>query len=123
MAQRVKRGSRVVDLGLARDAKRLREYRERLRIVVEVNKKALARLFQSGLIYTRYGSRLGRDLLLAHQHLLKVGELLSRLGDIEAGSRGGAPGDAEALYGEVQTLLSRTTVLTARSDGLLAREL
>ena len=64
------------------------------------------------------GQRLGRDLLLAHQHLLKVGDLLARLGE-RPPRRGG---DAEALYAEVQGLLARTSELTARSDLLLARQ-
>jgi hypothetical protein len=112
----------VVDLADARDDRRLREYQARLRSVVETNRKALARLFQSGLIFTRAGARLGRDLLLAHQHLLKVGELLARLADLAGEARGGSEGDAEALYVQVQALLARTSELSARSDGLLARE-
>jgi len=86
--------------------------------VQEANRRALGRLFQSGLIYSRAGSRLGRDLLLAHQHLLKVADLLSRLGEMESPERF----DAEAVYDEVHALLSRTTALSARSDGILARK-
>jgi hypothetical protein len=112
----------VVDLADARDDRRLRDYQERLRAVVETNRKALARLFQSGLIFTRSGARLGRDLLLAHQHLLKVGDLLARLGELVDGARGGRDGEAEALYGQVRALLARTAELSARSDGLFARE-
>jgi hypothetical protein len=92
-----------------------------LRAVLENNRRALGRLFQSGLIFSRQGSRLGRDLLLAHQHLLKVSDLLSRLGDVATGS-GGSACEAEELYAQVQSLLSRTTELTARSDVLLARQ-
>jgi hypothetical protein len=110
--------SAVVDLADARDDRQLRDYQERLRAVVETNRKALARLFQSGLIFTRSGARLGRDLLLAHQHLLKVGDLLARLGELA----GGRDGEAEALYGQVRALLARTAELSARSDGLFARE-
>jgi len=112
----------VVDLADARDDRQLRDYQERLRAVVETNRKALARLFQSGLIFTRSGARLGRDLLLAHQHLLKVGDLLARLGELAEGARGGRDGEAEALYGQVRALLARTAELSARSDGLFARE-
>jgi hypothetical protein len=113
----------IVDLAEARDDHRLRDYQARLRTVQETNRKALARLFQSGLIFSRAGARLGRDLLLAHQHLLRVGDLLSRLGDL--GSRAGRSrrdAEAEALYAQVQALLARTSELSARSDGLLARE-
>ncbi len=110
---------RVVDLALARDARRLREFQARCRGVDEVNRKALARLFQTGLIYTRHGARLGRELLLAHQHLLRVTDLLARVGELSAAA---PAGEAEALYHEAQSLLVRTTELTARCNGVLARE-
>ena len=108
--------SAVVDLSEARELRRLREFQARCRGVDEVNRKALARLFQSGLIYTRQGARLGRDLLLAHQHLLRVGDLLARIGELP-----GADADAAPLYDEAQSLLARTTELTARSGLVLAR--
>jgi hypothetical protein len=109
--------TRVIDLARARDERRLAEYQRRTRRELDANKGALSRLFQSGLVYSRVGSRLGRDLLLAHQHLLKVGELLSRLGDMESPERF----DAASVYDEVQALLARTAALSARSDGILAR--
>jgi len=112
-------GSRVVDLSLARDARRLREFQARCRGVDEVNRKSLARLFQTGLIYTRHGARLGRELLLAHQHLLRVTDLLARVGELPDAAPGG---EAAALYEEAQLLLVRTTELTARCNGVLARE-
>jgi hypothetical protein len=108
----------VIDLARARDERRLAEYQRRTRRELDANKGALSRLFQSGLVYSRVGSRLGRDLLLAHQHLLKVGELLSRLGDMESPERF----DAASVYDEVQALLARTAALSARSDGILARK-
>jgi hypothetical protein len=111
----------VVSLAEARDDRRLRDYQGRLRGVLETNRKVLSRLFQSGVIFSRAGARLGRDLLLAHQHLLKAADLLARLGDLGT-SRARRDREAEALYGEVQALLARTSELSARSDGLLARE-
>jgi hypothetical protein len=110
----------VVDLADARDDRRLREYQARLGAVLETNRRAVSRLFQSGIIFTRAGARLGRDLLLAHQHLLKAADLLAHLVDV--GARGGRGRGSDALYGEVQALLARTSELSARSDGLLARE-
>jgi hypothetical protein len=109
-----------VDLAQARDARRLRDLQERCRSVDEVNRKSLGRLFQSGLVYTRQGARLARDLLLAHQHLLRVGELLARIAELPDASR---DGDAEPIYDEAQTLLARTAELTARSGLVLARGL
>jgi phosphate uptake regulator len=108
----------VVDLAAARDARKLRDFQARTRAVDDVNRKALGRLFQTGLIYTRQGARLGRDLLLAHQHLLRVGDLLARIADLPDVSHAG---DASALYDEAQGLLARTTELTARCGLVLAR--
>jgi hypothetical protein len=113
-----RRETPVIDLARVRDERRLEEYRCRTRQVLEANRRALARLFQSGVIYSRVGSRLARDLLLAHQHLLRVGELLARLGEMDSPERF----DAEEVYEEVRALLSRTTALSARSDGILARK-
>ncbi len=101
-----------------RDARRLDEFRARCRTVDEVNRKALAQLFQSGLIYTRQGARLGRDLLLAHQHLLRVTDLLARIGELPDPP---AEGNAADLYGEAQALLARTSELAVRCGAVLAR--
>jgi hypothetical protein len=108
----------VVDLAQARDARRVRELQARCRAVDEVNRKSLARLFQTGLVYTRQGARLGRDLLLAQQHLLRVSDLLARIAELPEGS---ADGEAAALYQDAQALLVRTAELTARSGLVLAR--
>lgn len=108
----------MVDLAQARDARRLREIQARCRAVDEVNRRSLGRLFQSGLVFTRQGARLGRDLLLAHQHLLRVSDLLARIADLPEDA---ADGEASALYDEAQALLARTTELTARSGLVLAR--
>jgi hypothetical protein len=112
-------GPAVVDLSTARDARRLRDFQARCRGVDEVNRRSLSRLFQTGLIFTRHGARLGRELLLAHQHLLRVTDLLARVGELPAAA---PAGDAAALYEEAQLLLARTTELTARCNGVLARE-
>jgi len=108
----------VVDLAQARDARRLREIPARCSAVDEVNRKSLGRLFQTGLVFTRQGARLGRDLLLAHQHLLRVSDLLARIAELPEGA---GDGEAAALYDEAQALLARTTALTARSGPVLAR--
>lgn len=113
-----RRRSRIVDIARAREARRLRDFQARCRTVAEVNRGALGRLFQTGLIFTRQGARLGRDLLLAHQHLLRVSELLSRIGELPDP---GGDGDAAALYEEAQALLARTTELAARCSVVLAR--
>lgn len=108
----------VVDLARARDARRLRELVARCHAVDEVNRKSLARLFQTGLVFTRQGARLGRDLLLAHQHLLRASDLLARISELPAAAD---DADAGALYDEAQSLLARIAELTARSGVVLAR--
>jgi hypothetical protein len=108
----------VVDLARARDARRLRDLAARCHAVDELNRRSLAQLFQSGLVYTRQGARLGRDLLLAQQHLLRASDLLARIAELPATAPGG---DAAALYDEAQALLSRIAELTARSGVVLAR--
>lgn len=106
----------VVDLADARDGRRLRDLHLRLGASLDRNRGALARLFQSGLVFTRAGSRLGRELLLAHQHLLRAGDLLARLPD--AGAK-----EAEALLErQVRSVLDRTDAVYARSGCVLARE-
>jgi hypothetical protein len=107
----------VVDLAQARDARRVKELQARCRAVDEVNRRSIARLFQGGLVYTRQGARLGRDLLLAQQHLLRVADLLARIAELPEGEGG----EAAALYEEAQALLVRTAALTARSGLVLAR--
>ena len=112
-------GPPVVDLARARDARRLRDFEARCRGIDDVNRRALARLFQSGLLFTRQGARLGRDLLLAHQLLLLVGELLARIGEAADGTA--AAREVEELYCEAQKLLARTSKLTSRTGLVLAR--
>lgn len=106
----------VVDLAQARSARRLRELQARCRSVDESNRKSLVRLFQSGLVYTRQGARLGRDLLLAHQHLLRAQDLLARVAEGD-----GNGSEAASLCEEAQALLVRTAELTARTGLVLAR--
>jgi len=76
----------VVDLSSVR-AQRRREHAEmRVRDAIDENRAALARLFATGLIFTQKGARAGRDLLLAHQALLRTADLFARL--IEAAEGG-----------------------------------
>jgi hypothetical protein len=113
------KASAIVDLAHARDARRLRDFQERCRTVDDVNRRALAQLFQTGVIYTRRGARLGRDLLLAHQHLLRVSDLLARIEELPDPAAGG---DSSDLYLEAQGLLAKTSELAARCGLVLARE-
>jgi hypothetical protein len=116
-SRKVRSAPPVVDLAQARSARRLRDLQARCHSVDETNRKSLVRLFQSGLVYTRQGARLGRDLLLAHQHLLRAQDLLARVAE----GGGGHRGEAASLFDEAQALLARTAELTARTGLVLAR--
>ena len=92
----------VVNLAAVRNDRRQRQYRERLRRVLDGNQQAISRLFHSGLLFSRQGTRAGRDLLLARQHLVRVGDLINRLTPQDD-----APTTA-ALYGELDDLLEKS---------------
>lgn len=111
--------SPVVSLSEARLSRRLRQYRERLNKVLAGNKRAVGRLYLSGLLFTKEGSRAGRDLLLAHQHLLRAATLFDRLsheGDIPAPRR---QTEVDLIFVELDVLLQRTGELTARTGEVL----
>ena len=118
MAKRVHK-ARVYSLSEARHLRRLKVYRERLDRVLRLNKRAIGRLYTSGRLFTRAGTRAGRDLLLAHEHLLRVLALMERLshrGDVPAPRR---TGEVEAVFSELDTLLERTGELTAQTTELM----
>jgi len=102
----------VVDLAQARDARRLRELGERCQAVDEGVRRSLSRLFQCGAIFTRRGARVGRDLLLSHQHLLRAAALVVRAGECDATS----PDESDALFREAAALVERSTEIIARCD-------
>ena len=109
----------VVNLSEARLARRLKQYRERLNRVLTGNKRAVGRLYISGLLFTRQGSRAGRDLLLAHQHLLRAVTLFDRLsheGDIPAPRR---QAEVDLIFVALDVLLQRTSELTTRTGEVL----
>ena len=109
----------MFSLSDARHARRLKSYRERLDQVLRVNQKAIGKLYLSGRLFTRAGTRAGRDLLLAHEHLLKVLSLLDRLaqkGDVPAPRKAG---EVEAVFSELDTLLERTGELTQQTTELM----
>jgi hypothetical protein len=107
----------VVDLSSVRTRKRREVAERRVRGAMDENRAALTRLFASGLIFTQKGSRAGRDLLLAHQSLLKVADVFARL--IE-------PGDhalkvrAEEVFQQLDAQLARTAQLTQRTGDFLS---
>lgn len=109
----------VVNLHDARHSRRVEAYRARLDRVLKGNKRAVTRLFSTGLMFTKHGTRAGRDLLLAHEHLLRVMALVDRLGnegDVPAPRRAE---ELNAIFVELDTLLDRTSELTEHTADLL----
>lgn len=109
----------VVSLHDARLSRRVETYRARLDRVLKGNKKAITKLFATGMLFTRHGTRAGRDLLLAHEHLLRVVGLLDRLqneGDVPAPKKAE---DVDAIFKELEELLDRTSELTQSTAELL----
>jgi len=109
----------VVNLHDARHSRRVDASRARLDRVLKGNKRAVTRLFSTGLMFTKHGTRAGRDLLLAHEHLLRVVSLVNRLGnegDVPAPRRAE---ELDAIFVELDTLLDRTSELTEHTANLL----
>jgi hypothetical protein len=109
----------LVSLSDLRLSRRLANYREKLDRVLKANKRAVGRLFMTGSLFTKLGTRAGRDLLLAHEHLLRVVALLDRLanqGDVPAPRKSD---EVDAIFGELDTLLDRTSELTEHTGELL----
>ncbi len=118
-ALKVVQVAEVVNLHDARLTRRVEEYRARLDRVLKANKRAVTRLFSTGMLFTRHGTRAGRDLLLAHEHLLRVMTLLDRLaneGDVPPPRR---EEEVDAIFIELDTLLDRTGELTEQTAQLL----
>lgn len=110
----------VVNLHDHRLSRRVASYRARLDRVLKANKRAVTRLFSTGLLFTRHGTRAGRDLLLAHEHLLRVVGLVERLaneGDVPAPRRAE---EIDAIFFELDELLDRTSELTEHTALLLS---
>ncbi|MBE2250595.1 MAG: hypothetical protein IAE78_13750 [Myxococcus sp.] len=119
MARRRVQKAQIFSLAEARLARRLSTYRERLDRVIRSNKRAIGRLYTSGSMFTKAGARAGRDLLTAHEHLLRVVTLLDRFddtGDVPAPRSARA---VEAIFTELDTLLERTGQLTAHTSELM----
>jgi len=110
----------IVDLSSVRVRRRQELAERRVRAAMAENRAALSRLFSSGLIFTQKGSRAARDLLLAHQALLKVVDLFTRLGEQSAGDDFGLKHRAEEVFKSLDAQLARTAQLTARTGEFLS---
>ena len=100
----------VISLGLERDLRKLRSNREQLYAVLNNHRQALTRLFETGVIFHRQGVKAGRDLLLAHELLHRVLDLLDELGSDDL------KGDEKTQKMlRLQRLLNRASVITSRT--------
>ncbi len=109
----------VVNLHDARLSRRLDGYRARLDRVIKGNRRAITRLFSTGFLFTRHGTHAGRELLAAHEQLLRVVSLVERLGnegDVPAPRRAE---EVDAIFAELDTLLDRTSDLTEQTGRYL----
>ena len=111
----------IVDLSLVRDSRRREIADKRVRQAMDDNRAALTRLFTSGLIFTQKGARAGRELLLAHQALLKVVDLFARLGEDSDNLDLGLKVRGEEVFAHLDAQLNRTAQLTARTGEFLGR--
>ena len=109
----------VVDLSSVRAQRRRVLAERRVRSSLEENRAALSRLFSTGLIFTQKGARAGRDLLLAHQALLKVVDLIARL-EPPARQDAALKNRAEEVFAHLDAQLARTAQLTARTGEFLS---
>jgi hypothetical protein len=119
MPRRKAHSAEVVSLSEARLSRRLTTYGDRLDRALRSNRRAIGKLYVSGLLFTKQGTRAGRDLLLAHEHLLRVVALLNRLrheGDVPAPRKAS---EVDAVFSELDTLLERTSELTEHTAVLL----
>src|SRR5215831_16863249 len=105
----------VVDLSSVRALRRHELAERRVRSAMDDNRAALSRLFSSGLIFTQKGARAGRDLLLAHQSLLKVVDLFARLVEPSSSDDDSLKLRAEEVFAHLDAQLARTAQLTART--------
>ena len=105
----------VVDFSTARERQRLIRYRERAQSVLTQNRAALQRMYESGLIYTRHGARVGRDLLQIQTHMLKVVDMLNRAPRTDDDGVEGHLIEGEALFAKVEALLEKSAALTERN--------
>jgi len=105
-----------VNLGVVRE-RRTRELAERrVRAVIDENRAALTRLFGTGLIFTQQGSR---DLLGAHQALLKSADLFAQLRE-ERHDDATLELRAEEAFAHLDEQLRKSAELAARTGEFVA---
>lgn len=109
----------MVDLELVREARKADVYRHQASRVLELNRREFARLYESGALFTKKGARVGRQLLLARQHLLRIVALLDELSGEGKLPPPRSADRIDAMYAELDALLDRTTNLTQKTQGFM----
>lgn len=117
---RARRTAAIVDLSSVRESRRREIADKRVREAMDDNRAALSRLFASGLLFTQKGARAGRELLLAHQALLKVVDVFARMGEDGGGLDLGLKVRGEEVFARLDAQLTRTAQLTARTGEFLS---
>lgn len=107
-------GAKIVDFSLIANRKRIRESGDKINEVLENNRKAIERLFSTRMIFEEKGAAAGRDLLLAHQYLLRITKLLRVLDKMEGKIDYDAP-EIQIIFSELDDLLNKTNTLTSRT--------
>ena len=106
---------------MVRARSRLANYQEAIGAVLAANRRTFGRLHASGTLFSPEGVRAGRDLLLAHQHLLRVVALLQRLSARTHLQGPKALRHFEGVCRELDRLLERGSVLAERTGTHLGR--
>lgn len=111
-------GTCVVQLDSVRERHRLERYRDRVQSVLDHNRLAVTRLYESGLLFSRHGTKVGRDLLRAHQHLLRVADLIARAEKLGVTGLPAPTPEFEQLFDEIEALLEKTGEIARRNKSL-----
>jgi len=111
----------VVHLSVIRAQSRLLAYQDAIGVVLAANRRTFDRLHDSGALFSPEGARAGRNLLLAHQHLLRVVALLQRLSARAHLRDRAALVRLEGAHKELDRLLERSSALAERTGTHLNR--
>lgn len=105
----------VLDFQAAAGRRRLEQHREQIAALLAVHRRALTVLCETGLMFTRHGTRAGRELLAAQQGLLKARDLIAR----DAKREGCAGRELAAkLLLEIESLLEKSASIARRHRSL-----
>lgn len=96
----------VISFAALKTVRQLKQNREVLVTVLTNVRAMVQKLFESGLVYAREGSRIARDLLLAQEHLSEVLDALDALPD-DTDERRDEAKRIHATLAEVATLTQR----------------